>query len=135
MPKANTSKKVILVVDDDPMVLRLYERIFQKRGIEILLASGGEEGFKIIQKENPNFVILDIMMPKIDGIEVLERMKENKKTKDIPVLILTNYGSDEHRRRAEELGVVDFVLKVNAKPSSIVQSILDFFESKSNNQK
>lgn len=130
MPQENGTKKVILVVDDDPMLLTLYKRLFSNKGLEVILAEDGQEGLELIEKEKPDFVILDIRMPKIDGIDVLKIMRGKEESKKIPVLMLTNYGHDEYREATEKLDIVDFLVKTNIDPSGLVKRVADYLSGK-----
>ena len=119
-----------MVVDDDPMLLTLYKRLFNNNGVEVLLAQDGQEGLELIEREKPDFVILDIRMPKLDGLSALKIMKANKELKDVPVMVLTNYGNEEYREEAQKLGVVDFLVKTNIDPSGLVKRVADFLSVK-----
>ena len=98
----------ILIVDDDPQILRLLERFLQAKGREILTAGDGEEALKICGKEAPDLVILDIIMPGMDGWEVLTRLRE---TSDIPVIMLTAKDSPGDTARGLLLGADDYISK------------------------
>ena|SRR3989338_7563646 len=133
MSQENGTKKVILVVDDDPMLLTLYKRLFNNKGMEVLLAQDGQEGLELIRQEKPAFVILDIRMPKLDGLSALKIMKANKELRDVPVMVLTNYGNEEYREEAQKLGVVDFLVKTNIDPSGLVKKVSDYLSGKTTN--
>ncbi len=120
------SKKVILVVDDDATILALYKRMFELRGIDILIARDGEEGVTMIREHMPDFVILDIRMPKLDGIEALKIIRSEEKIKDTPVLILTNFDHQEYRDETNKLGIVDFLVKINIDPSLLVEKVVSY---------
>ena len=130
MAEENKAKKVILVVDDDPMLLTLYKKLFSNKGMEVLLAQDGQEGLEMIQQEKPDFVILDIRMPKLDGLSALKIMKANDELKDVPVMVLTNYGNEEYRETAQKLGVVDFLVKTNIDPSGLVKRVSDYLQNR-----
>ena len=130
MAEENKAKKVILVVDDDPMLLTLYKRLFSNKGMEVLLAQDGQEGLELIEQEKPDFVILDIRMPKLDGIDVLKIMRGRENLKEVPVMILTNYGREEYREATEKLNVVDFLVKTNIDPSGLVKRVAEFLSGK-----
>jgi len=129
MPE-NGTKKVILVIDDDPMLLTLYQRIFNNKGLGVLFAEDGQEGLRLIQQEKPDFVILDIKMPKLDGISILKIMRGREDLKKIPVMILTNYDRGENREAAEKLDIVDFLVKTNIDPSGLVKRVSDYLSNK-----
>jgi len=120
-------RKVILVVDDDPLVLNLYARQFNKEGMEIMLAKDGRDAFVKISEKRPDFVILDIRMPYMDGIQVLKKMREDDNLKKMPVMILTNYDWDEYRDETKKLGIIDFMVKTEVNPKMITDRVKEFF--------
>jgi two-component system, OmpR family, alkaline phosphatase synthesis response regulator PhoP len=100
-----------LVVDDDRLLLRLIELNLTKTGMRVLLADSGEQAIRIALKEMPNIILLDLMMPMMDGYEVMRRLKTTAETMDIPIVMLTAKSSQADRRRCEELGAVAFIGK------------------------
>ena len=81
--------KKILVVDDEPVIVENLEANLKERGYEVLTAGNGKAGLKEAQSKAPDLILLDVNMPKMDGFKVLEELKKNKKTRDIPVIMLT----------------------------------------------
>lgn len=81
--------KSILIVDDDLTLLEMYEERFKEEGYVVVGASDGEDALKKVQESKPAMIVLDIMMPKLNGIDVMKRLRDNDDTKDIPVIILT----------------------------------------------
>ena len=107
-----TKNKVILVVDDNKDNVDLIEEILSEQGYEnILTASSGSQSLSIINKRKPDLVLLDIMMPEIDGFEVCSILKKNKETADIPVIMITAKNEAEDLRRGFEVGAVDYITK------------------------
>src|SRR4030067_1214761 len=96
----------ILIVEDDPLVSRMYQTVFEFEGFEVELARNGEEGIEKLKKEKPVMILLDIMMPKMSGIDVLRELKADIKTKKIQVVVLTNLSGDKDAEKALELGAV-----------------------------
>ena len=90
MTEINT--KVILCIEDEQEMIDLIRLILSRRGFEILGANGGKEGLEIIRKNHPDLVLLDLMMPEMDGWEVYQQMKADETTKDIPVIVVTEIG-------------------------------------------
>ncbi|OGM12191.1 hypothetical protein A2Z22_05175 [Candidatus Woesebacteria bacterium RBG_16_34_12] len=113
----------ILIVEDDPLVSRMYQTVFEFEGFEVELARNGEEGIEKLKKEKPVMILLDIMMPKMSGIDVLRELKADIKTKNIPVVVLTNLSGDKDAEKALELGAVKFIIKSKNKPREIVKQI------------
>jgi CheY-like chemotaxis protein len=100
-----------LVVDDDKLLLRLVELNLAKMGIRVLLAQSGQEALKLAISEHPDLILLDIMMPVMDGYEVLRKLKSTKETADIPVVMITARSSLMDRRRCEEMGAAGYITK------------------------
>jgi len=118
-----TSKKKLLVVEDDLLLTRLYERMFQHEGIEVITAHDGEEALQHIRDDSPDLVLLDIKLPKIDGVEVLKLVRDDPATANMPVLVLSNYGLDEYVRECQRLGIVGYFLKATADPNTLVKQV------------
>ena len=101
--------KRLLFIDDESQLLAIFRKAFTKEHYEVFTATSGLEGLKIARKEKPDLIVLDMRMPKLDGLEVLKRLrKRDKKTK---VVMLTGYGTAGLIREALELGISDFVAK------------------------
>lgn len=98
----------ILVVDDEPRFVRLVEANLLTEGYEVLKAGGGQEAVDITAKEKPDMVLLDVMMPKLDGFEACERIREFS---NLPIIMLTAKGEEEHRVRGLNLGADDYIVK------------------------
>ena len=118
-----TNKKHILLVEDDEFLAELYATKLNLEGFEVSLASDGEKGLKLIKEKNPDLVLLDIIMPKMDGFEVLKQIKADKKTKSIPVILLTNLSQKDEVKKGLELGAVDYLIKAHFMPSEVVKKI------------
>ncbi len=101
---------MILVVDDTPANIDIILAIIGELD-DVAVALDGEEALVIIEEDNPNVVLLDIVMPGIDGFEVCRRIKADPDTRDIPVIFLSGNGSDEEQARGKELGAVGFLVK------------------------
>ena len=105
------SKKKILVVDDEQTILDLVKFRLEKQGYDILLASTGADALVLAKDENLDMVILDIMMPEMDGYEVLKRLREELKLKDLPVMLLTAKSTDGDVWEGWQAGVDYYVTK------------------------
>ncbi|MDI6831145.1 MAG: response regulator [Actinomycetota bacterium] len=121
-------KASALVVDDDRLLLRLVELNLGKAGIEVLLADSGREALRIAREERPDVILLDLMMPVMDGFQVMQELKSARETRDIPVIMLTAKSGRDDRRRCEELGAVAYVTKPFSLEElrSTVRSILEY---------
>ncbi|MGD0779896.1 MAG: response regulator transcription factor [Dehalococcoidales bacterium] len=101
-------KKSILIVDDDPAILRLLSTNLKARGYEIFTSTNGEESLEAVQKDFIDLIILDLMMPKIDGVEVCRRIRE---WSDVPIIILSARGDENDKVKCLELGADDYLTK------------------------
>ncbi|MBV8980426.1 MAG: response regulator [Acidimicrobiia bacterium] len=101
----------VLVVDDDPVILRLLQVNFELEGIGVATAVDGEEGLKMAQSDPPDLVISDIMMPKVNGLELLAALRSNPDTAALPVILLSAKAQVADVQRGLELGADDYVTK------------------------
>lgn len=116
----------ILLIEDDSLVTRMYQRLFtEDSGFQLIIAKDGQEGLKILKETAPDLILLDIIMPKIDGIEVLKRIKKDEETADIPVLMLTNLNEPTPVADAISLGARGYLVKSNYMPSEVMQQVKD----------
>lgn len=113
----------ILLIEDEEMLANMYEVKFRNEGFELLKANNGADGLEMAKSTKPQFVLLDIIMPKMDGFSVLTAMKEDPDLKDIPVLLLTNLGQDEDIERGKKLGAVGYLVKANVTPADVVDRV------------
>lgn len=109
--EANTKR--ILVAEDDRFLRRACEMSLRHLGFTVLIAKDGEEALKIIQDQQPDLVLLDLLMPKVNGLEVLRTMKSTPATRSIPVLILTNSSRAQDIEEIRELGANGYLVKAN----------------------
>jgi DNA-binding response OmpR family regulator len=117
-------KKVkILLIEDEEMLANMYEVKFKNEGFDIVKASDGADGLEKSKIVNPDFILLDIIMPKMDGFSVLKALKEDEKTKNIPVMLLTNLGQEEDIERGKKMGAVGYLVKANITPSEVVVAV------------
>jgi DNA-binding response OmpR family regulator len=115
--------KTILIVEDDKFLRELIAKKLQKEGYNISEAVDGEEGIKKIKTEKPDLVLLDLILPGIDGFEVLSRMKADEELAGIPVIILSNLGQREEIERGLKLGANDYMIKAHFTPREIIDKI------------
>ncbi|MBI2596339.1 response regulator [Candidatus Daviesbacteria bacterium] len=118
----------ILLVDDDQLFYELYEMILKDAGFDVTLARDGMEGLDKIAQRKPDLILLDIMMPKMNGFEMLEKLKNNPETKDIPVVILTNLSGEKEEEVAQKKGVIKYVIKSQADPPDIPNLIKEILK-------
>lgn len=113
----------ILIVEDDIMLNKIYQTKLSLLGYQVLAAYDGEEGLAMMSEHQPHLVLLDLMLPKKNGFEVLEAAKQNMAISRIPVIILSNLGQESDIRRGMELGAGDFLVKSNIKLEAVVDKI------------
>ncbi|XOB42058.1 MAG: response regulator [Candidatus Nealsonbacteria bacterium] len=115
--------KTILIVEDDKFLRELIVRKLKKENFNITEAIDGEEGIKKIKEEKPDLVLLDLILPGIDGFEVLSKMKEDMSLAQIPVIILSNLGQKDDVERGLKLGAVDYLIKAHFTPGEIIEKV------------
>ena len=113
----------ILIVEDDKFLRELITQKLSKEGFNVSEAVDGEEGIKKIKEEKPQLVLLDLILPGIDGFEVLSRMKEDPIVSSTPVIILSNLGQKEDVEKGLKLGAVDYLIKAHFTPGEIIEKI------------
>ena len=113
----------ILIIEDDPLMLRMYQKIFKFEGFEVAVAANGEEGIFITRKEKPTLILLDIMMPKVNGLEVLEKLKADPETKKIPIVMLTNLAGTHDAEKALTMGAVKYIVKSEYDPKQVTNMV------------
>ncbi len=120
----------ILIIEDDSLLARMYAQKFKKEGFEVSTAGNGEEGLEKIKSFGPDVVLLDIMMPKMNGLEVLERLKADGKIKGTPVILLTNLARGmADINRGLELGAVAYLVKSKVKPVEVVAKVKEILRA------
>lgn len=117
------TKKKVLIIEDDDHISKIYEIKLSKDGVETILARDGEEGLERIISQKPDLILLDLMIPKRDGFSVLEEVKKNPATKNIPVLVLSNLGQKSDMEKAMALGAEDYLVKVSFSIQEVVDKI------------
>lgn len=123
---ANQTK--VLIVEDDKFLSELISTKLDKEGFNIALAGDGETGLKKAEEFKPEIILLDIMLPGMDGFEVLEKLKANAELKKIPVIILSNFGQESKVERGLQLGAVDYLVKANFTTGEIVAKIKEILK-------
>ena len=101
----------IIIVEDEQILLKALSIQLLSANFIVLTASNGEAGLDLIKKEKPDAVLLDILMPKMNGFEVLEALKKDEATKNIPVIVLSNQASEEEQKKGLSLGAADYYVK------------------------
>lgn len=111
----------VILIEDDELFVKMYQKKFNREGIDLEVAYNGEDGFNKIKELKPSLVILDLMMPKMGGVEVLRKLRDDAELKDIPVIVMTNLNTgSEEVKEAMSFGVKETVLKTDVTPEQIV---------------
>lgn len=118
-----SKSKVILLIEDDSFLSNIYKTKFEMEGYKVITAMDGEAGLTFAKTKNPDLILLDILLPKMDGFTVLKEIKANDKSKNIPVILLTNLGQKDDVSKGLELGAVDYLIKAHFKPSETVDKV------------
>ena len=124
----------ILVVEDDPLISRMYQKIFAFEGFDVEMAADGEEGWEKVKKVNPTLILLDIMMPKMNGLQVLEKLKLDPDTKKIPVVMLTNLAGVSDAEAALAKGAIKYIVKSEHEPQEITKMVKEIMAAYTRNE-
>ncbi len=118
----------VLLVEDDPSVLEMYRLKLELDGYRVNTALDGEEGLKKAGDLMPDIIFLDIRLPKMDGLEVLRKLRAQEKTREIPVIILSNYDEEDLVARGLRLGAHEYLIKARTTPTSLSEGIEDWLK-------
>ncbi len=119
----------VLLIEDDPLMVRMYQRKLVNDGYEAMVAVDGEDGLVKVRSFRPDLVLLDIMMPKLNGLQVLERLKSDPTTAKTPVVILTNLGgTQDDIERGLDLGAVAYLVKSAYRPDEVIAKVKEVLE-------
>lgn len=113
----------VLLVEDDQLIQRMYQKIFTFEKYEVVTASDGEEALEKARTSDPTIILLDVMMPKMNGMEVLERLKMDPNTKAIPVVMLSNLAGENDAETALAKGAVKYIIKSEHDPKEVADMI------------
>jgi CheY-like chemotaxis protein len=116
--------KKILLVEDEELMIDLLQRKLEKEGYEVSVARDGEEGLEAMRKSKPDLILLDIIMPKMGGFEVMEEMGKDEQLKKIPVIVISNSGQPVELDRAQKLGAKDWLIKTEFDPQEVIEKVV-----------
>jgi DNA-binding response OmpR family regulator len=125
--QAILDKKRVLIVEDDLFLVRLYQLHLSKFNIETLVAADGETALAMMRENQPQAVLLDLMLPGMNGFELLSAIRGNEKWKDTPVVIVSNLAQDADVKRAKEMGVKEYIVKARMKLTDVVEVVSRLF--------
>jgi DNA-binding response OmpR family regulator len=126
--KNNMDKKRILIIEDDSSLQKILQEFLIAENFDVIEAMDGEKGAELTKSEKPDLVLLDIILPKKDGYEVLKELKENQETKNIPIILLTNLESPADVEKAVKLGATTYLTKADYKLEEVVEKIREILK-------
>lgn len=115
--------KKILIVEDEEIMIDLLQRKLTAEGYETSVARDGQEGLGKMKEVKPDLILLDIIMPKMGGFEVMEEMKKDRELKKIPVIVISNSGQPVEVDKAQELGAKDWLIKTEFDPQEVINKV------------
>jgi DNA-binding response OmpR family regulator len=113
----------ILVVEDETFLVKIYTVKLKREGFDVSIATDGEQAVKMATELKPDIILLDLILPKMNGFEALEKMRLNPDLKKTPVIVLSNLGQDEDIKRAESLGATDYLVKANFSIQEVIAKV------------
>jgi DNA-binding response OmpR family regulator len=119
--------KKILIVEDDAFIRDIYGVKFTNEGFEVILAENGIEAVRKLEDITPDVILLDMIMPYMDGMEVLKKIKDNQAWKSIPIIMLTNISEKEKISQGREFGVNEYLIKSHFTPAEVVEKVNNLF--------
>ena len=121
--------KTILIVEDEETISSMYKvKLEESEKFKVLIAIDGALGLEMAKKGKPDIIVLDVILPQLDGFSVLEELKKSGSTKKIPVVMLTNLGTDEDKSKGKKLGAVDYLVKADLTPAQVEEKIKQYLK-------
>lgn len=120
--------KKILIVEDEKVLAQMYKDKFEAAGFQVILGFDCKEGLEMAKKEKPDLILLDILLPKENGIDFLKSWKEDPEISQIPIVGFSNYDDPETKKEAWKLGIKEYLLKTNYTPQQIVEKIKEYLK-------
>ena len=116
--------KKILIIEDEEIIRDLLQKKLSQEGYEISVAKDGQEGLRLMKEVKPDLILLDIVMPKIGGFEVMEEMQKEDELKSIPVIVVSNSGQPVEIDKAQALGAKDWLIKTEFDPKEVIEKVV-----------
>lgn len=123
-----SDNKKVLVIEDDEIISSMYKTKLEQDGYTVLTADNGGDGLEMAKNNKVDIILLDIIMPQLDGFTVLDELKAHANTKKTPVIMLTNLSTEEDRKKGEEKGAAGYWVKAQLTPSQVSQQINEFLK-------
>ncbi|MEK7519580.1 MAG: response regulator [Patescibacteria group bacterium] len=115
--------KKVLIVEDEEIIVDLLQKKLKNEGYDALVARDGDEGLKVMRKSNPDLILLDILMPKMSGLEVMAEMQKDERLKKIPIIVISNSGQPVEIDKAQRFGAKDWLVKAEFDPQEVIDKI------------
>jgi CheY-like chemotaxis protein len=115
--------QTIMIADDSRIIREIYRQRLNNEGFNVLLAEGGREAVKLLSTETPDLILLDLLMPDVDGYSLLEAIRRQARLKQVPVIVLTGTSDRVQFQKAFDLGATDFILKSTTPPDNVVKQV------------
>ncbi|MFH0906641.1 MAG: response regulator [bacterium] len=122
--------KKILIIEDDPFLSEMYADKFNKDGFQADICIDGKIGMDKIKADKPDLILLDIVLPKMDGFEILKEVKGNPELKDIPIILLTNLGQKNEVEKGLSMGADEYIIKAHFTPTAVVAKVKEMLSKK-----
>ena len=123
-----TNPTKILIIEDDPFISSMYATKFEHEGYTVATAADGELGLSMIKTEKPDLILLDILLPKMNGFEILKNSKQDPEIKDIPVILLTNLNQKNEIEQGLAMGASDYLIKAHFTPAEVIKKIQEIIK-------
>lgn len=130
MPPTDNKKITVLIVEDDTTLADMYKQKFDMEGFTTILAGDGDSGIAKAKESHPNIILLDVIMPRMDGFTTLSAIKADNEIKNIPVILLTNLGQEEDMSKGTKMGAVGYLIKANLTPAEVVNKVKEILKIK-----
>lgn len=122
-PEELPKRKLLLIVEDDKPYRQMFTELFSKEGYEVEIATNGSMAVEIANRKVPALILLDILMPVMDGFAMLTEFKEDDRFKEVPIIVLSNLSSDSEIQKAKELGATEYIVKSNISVKDVVDIV------------
>lgn len=122
-------KQTILLIEDDPLLIDIYSTKFREAGFEVQVADSGDKALSLLPKVSPSVIVMDIVLPHVDGWELLEAMQTKENLKDVKIVVLSNLGQKEEIEKGISLGADRYLIKAHYTPSQVVQEVKELLNS------
>ena len=125
----NEIKKIILLAEDEPLLANLLKQRLEKAGFEVLPARDGEEALNLLRQTKADLLLLDIILPKISGFELMEKINEDPQISGVPIIIVSNLGQESDMEKGKSLGAVGYFVKAHVSIDELVNKVQTFLET------